>query len=351
MPFLNAGIDITKPHTTFTKAIRPSRPQDITTMDTLIQEKADAAYRALVAKYKTNDVDYLDGEDYVCIESPDQFLSDISNNLSGNYLIMNDLDFGGKSIAGFGSFSGVLKGRVLNGKNPTLKNFAISSVNQKNLGLFSSLEKEGTISNIDIDTCTVSYKYDNKEAEGACAAMVGRSFGTIENCTVKNAAIDGYLYKNIGTNSSAKLHCGAIIGWVSSGKVTKCSAINNSITGYSNGGKTDGTVELNIGGIAGMVVGSSLIDSCLSDGNTINETLKGGKTWTFTHAQMNGRAGGIVGYCGVDATMINCTAQSKDKSNYSFTLKKAESCEYDNNTKKGDIFGKSDGNVSGSVVK
>ncbi len=323
-------------------------PQIGSTLDALIKHNADSAYKDLVSKFKTNDINFGDSKDYEYIYSSKDFIEKISEDLTGNYVIMNDIDFKGQSLLPFAKFSGTLRGNNVNGKNPVIKNFTISTTDKPYCGLFTELTTEGAILNVDIDSCTVNYKYDDKGAEGAFSALVGLSQGTIENCVVRNSTFTGYLYKNIGTKSSVKLHGGAIAGRLKDGRVNNCKSVNNSFSSRCNGGRTDGTIENNIGGIVGMSVGKSIINNCQSSQTKITITLRGGKTWTFIHAKFNGRAGGIVGYNGSAASIMNCSAKTSDVGNYSFAIQKAESCGYDDHNSKNAIFGKNDGNASGN---
>lgn len=286
------------------------------------------------------------------IRTESDFVNKIKNNLSSKFIIMNDIDFNGKALMPFGNFSGSIKGNVTNGKKPTLKNFTLSSTNNQFLGLFSKLEKNGLISNIDIEKCKMTFNYDKKEnREGGFGVLAGKSEGAIKNCAVKNSSFNGYVYYNVGTNQSAKLYTGAIVGWNNGGTINDCQSINNTFEGKTNIGRSDGTAECNIGGIAGMCTGQSLVNNSESSGIKIQITLRGGKTWTAINAKFNGRAGGIVGYNGKNASVINCKAKNNDLSNYVFKFEKAESCKYDNNTSKGVFIGKNDGNESSNITK
>ena len=316
------------------------------TLDVLIQHNANEEYLELVSRFTTNDAYYGDGIDYTYIYSVEEFLEKIPKKLDGNFAIMYDLDFEGATLPSFGKFSGILRGYVNDGKNPILKNFKLSSTNQQYLGLFSELASGGIIRDIDVVNCSVSFCSDDKSyTEGALGVFAGVSYGLIDNCSVGNSTFNGYIYKFIGTSNAVKLHCGAITGWNAGGTITNCSSKNNQFVGNSNGGKTDGKVECNVGGITGMSTGKGLINKCESFSLSISITLRGGKTWTFTNVRLKGRAGGIVGYNGSDTSVLNCTASS-NTSNYSFTLTKAESCNYDNLTSKGIIAGLNDGNIS-----
>ena len=298
-----------------------------------------------------NDVNFGDGVDYTYIYSVEDFLEKIPKKLNGNFVIMYDLDFEGATLPSFGKFSGILRGYVNDGKKPVLKNFTLSSTNQQYLGLFPELASGGIIRDIDAVNCSITFSSDNKNySEGSLGIFAGISYGLIDNCSVQNSTFNGYIYKFVGTSDAVKLHCGAITGWNAGGTITNCSSSNNQFVGSSNGGKTDGKVECNVGGITGMNTGKGLINKCDSYTLSISITLRGGKTWTFTNVRMKGRAGGIVGYNGTDASVLNCTASS-NISNYSFTLTKAESCNYNNLTSKGAFIGLNDGNSSGNTAR
>lgn len=323
-------------------------------LDYVIKSKANDEYNKLVEKFKTNDNDvvYDDSETTKYIYNKDDFVNKISNDLSGNYLVMDDIDFENTTLVPFNKFNGTLKGYTRNGVKPTLKNFSLSSTNSQLLGLFSELSSSGVIANINIDNCNMKFNYDKKgNREGAFGAFAGLSSGTIENCAVSNSKFNGYIYYNAGTNQSVKLHNGAIVGWNNGGTINDCQSVNNTFEGKTNIGRSDGTAECNIGGIAGMCTGQALVNNSESSGIKIQITLRGGKTWTSINAKFNGRAGGIVGYNGKSASVINCKAKNNDLSNYTFTFEKAESCKYDNNSSKGIFVGKNDGNASGNATK
>lgn len=286
---------------------------------------------------------------YKTISTVDDFNNMIRSNLNGNYVITNDIDFGGNTLIPFDRFNGKIIGKVVDGRKPTIKNFKLATKTYKHLGVFTEVGENALIENIDFANAYVDYDYDGYGLEGGFGVICGYSNGTIRNCNVFDCILDGYLYKYTGTKESVKLHGGAIAGWNNNGKIINCGSYNNKFTAKSNGGKTDGTVECNVAGITGMNVGSGLVQYCSSSGLSIDITLRGGKYWTWTTCKAQGRAGGIVGYNGVQAFLYDCTASNS----YNFNIKfeKAESTGVHKYFDKGAIVGKGDGSISGNKTQ
>lgn len=175
----------------------------------------------------------------------------IKDNLSGNYVLMNDIDFNGAEIEPIGtnSFSDKFK---FSGNGHTIRNFKINKPNGIYVGLFDVNTEDSLIMNLAVENGEI---IGGTHVGGIC----GYSNGTIFACS-----FDGKV-----TGKSTGGTAGGICGSVISGEVTNCFSSAEVTGGYS------------VGGIAGRNSGGS-ISNCISIG-----TVSGGAS---------SRMGGVLGY-------------------------------------------------------
>ncbi len=189
-------------------------------------------------------------EDATPIYTAEDFKA-IKDNLSGNYVLMNDIDFNGAEIEPIGtnSFSDKFK---FSGNGHTIRNFKINKPNGIYVGLFDVNTEDSLIMNLAVENGEI---IGGTHVGGIC----GYSNGTIFACS-----FDGKV-----TGKSTGGTAGGICGSVISGEVTNCFSSAEVTGGYS------------VGGIAGRNSGGS-ISNCISIG-----TVSGGAS---------SRMGGVLGY-------------------------------------------------------
>ncbi|MGN1372651.1 MAG: uL15 family ribosomal protein [Candidatus Coproplasma sp.] len=219
-------------------------------------------------------------------------LSSDKNNSSACAMLTADIDLGGSSsnqwtpiyVSGYQyepsayyCYSGTFDG---NGK--TISNLYISGVNQYQ-GLFSVIGKSGMVKNL-----TISNAYVNGQSD--LGAIAGYSFGTISGCTVTESTITAL--QSVADNRVLECNTGGVAGYLSYGSIENCTVSNTEVNGY-----------LDVGGIAGKF---DAYDSCLK------AVLSGCSTTNTTTVTAAGRVGGIVGYAcnsysySTDTLITNC---------------------------------------------
>lgn len=163
----------------------------------------------------------------------------LRKNSAKNYVINNNIDFGGKTFMTIENFKGNLSAVWAGNMNYTVSNFKIKvSKNDKCAGLFANAK--GNIENINFENVTIEIE------DGFCGdfgILCGNSIGNIQNVSIENCNIEG---------SGAGGNIGALAG--------KSSGL---INGCFTSGKINVTASsvLNIGGICGK---SENIENCES---------------------------------------------------------------------------------------
>ena len=208
----------------------------------------------------TFEIGYKDQQgEHALIKDASEFFTQVSQNLSGNFELQEDLDASkipaGKAAAIMGNFSGTIDGnghKILN----------------LNLPLFQTVNG-GTIKNLVIEDA-----YITSNSKGILSASI-QNRATVENTYIVNSSL------LTSTNG-----LGAFAGELVNNSIIKTSAaINVTIHGSDT-----------IGGIIGNTKSRSSIENCYVTG-----TLKG----TSTHTSLGSRVGGITGWHGGD-TISHC---------------------------------------------
>lgn len=217
---------------------------------------------------------------YVGIYTKDD-LDNIKLNLSGKYILMNDIVFteedyaeggsfynSGKGWSPIGSSSSPFRG-IFNGNGYSIINIKINNPSGDYKGLFASA-KEATLENISLLNAEIS---GNNYIGGICGYLVGQS--TISNCFVS-----GYI--------SGNKYVGGICGYVFNETYNyKDYVFNTIISGNNNVANIVGVK--NVGGIVGLSVTSETssvyyvmiysyvnISKCVNTGNISGDSNIGG---------------------------------------------------------------------------
>lgn len=155
-------------------------------------------------------------EAYQGIHNPQEFLS-IADDLTGYYMLANDIDFAGISYrkiahfedtqSGVQGFSGILDGNGCTVKNIDLSTCAEEYPYDRSHALIGTVAASGVIRNLNLENI-----YSSNEIS-YCAAVANLSYGTVENVYAE------YAVKHTGNFP------GAIVGQLkASGRVDRCIA-------------------------------------------------------------------------------------------------------------------------------
>lgn len=187
---------------------------------------------------------------YIAISTPQEFMN-IANNLSGNYILMNDIDMTGIDYTAIGNEDNPFTGK-LNGNGYKISN--IEDINYQRydnnyypvIGLFGNISG-GTVENLIIKDLKIE---DTGTENGRC--IVGGLAGIVSNnAVISNVHIvgDSSIYLGMSRNVDS---AGGLIGDVTGADILNCSTDIN-ITAENN------TINAVIGGLVGRVFSSSNI--------------------------------------------------------------------------------------------
>lgn len=192
-----------------------------------------------------------------------QGFKDISKNLSGNYVLLNDLDFVGVQITPIGGSSGRFSGIIV-GNGHTISNFSIST-DYPFAGLIS--RNAGRIENVQIRDATISVSRTG--ADAFAGVVAGENTGTISKCSVSGGSVNvRALDSNNTENSSRYAVAGGIAGKISGeGTIERCSVNGVLLHGFvkkHDKAWSEGWNEVAfayIGGIVGEQLGGSVLNN------------------------------------------------------------------------------------------
>jgi hypothetical protein len=265
-----------------------------------------------------------------------QDLDNIRNNLSGKYILMNDIDlsnWGNWNPIGdnFNNFTGVFDGNGYAIYNLEIRNVLIDSV-----GLFGYCAEESSVSNVSLNNLIINIdEIEIDFTQASIGGIAGISSSTIKNCIIsgdiyiingKNVSVGGIAGTGgaIACSNSANIYvltnqdlpypyygevyCGGILGQSISthGKVFECKNSGNIRV-------ISGTFAY-VGGITGK---NGAVEFCINSGSVYGETTS---YMAYRPSEPNCNVGGISGasnglasYC-VNYGDIN-GAYSKESSN------------------------------------
>ena len=187
-----------------------------------------------------------------------------------------DLDFTGTPMTPIGGYqlsAGALSSSTsyVFGGNFDGSGFKISNISEiaygttalgsgGSVGLFGILSSSAVIQNVVLNNEQVPVSSTKLAKTTNMGGICGRSNGaTIRNCVVKNSFIYGYGNGNCGV--------GAICGHQFGGLISDCAVYNTSISSL---------IEINGGGISGLITSPSTIQNCYADVEMTASTQSGG---------------------------------------------------------------------------
>lgn len=179
--------------------------------------------------------------------------SNIRNNLSGNYILMNDIDFSGVEFIPIGDNKNPFIG-FIEGQGYRLKNIVISGTESYN-GIFRRME-DAKITNLSFENCIVNGGYSTGVLCGQSYKSEIISLNFI-NCTVNGNSntgiVAGYVsesqYNNLKINNSIvndkSGNSGLICGYAWNITLSSCYCENSKIYSKYNVGTVTGYGNVN----------------------------------------------------------------------------------------------------------
>ncbi len=215
---------------------------------------------------------------YTIITTADE-LQAMQDNLSGKYILMNNIDLEGYDWTPVGTTANPFLGEF-NGNGYVISNLKIIKPDENDLGVFG-YTGTSSISNLGLENIEINGK-------DHCGSLVGHGGGTVKNCYSTNAVISG---RHI---------IGGLIGWDFTNSISFC---------YSNS-------DVSGNGYVGALLGESYnsVDNCFAVGSVTSPWLAGGligkcyskisNSYAAAKVSCNNDGGGLVGSAGQD--LGNC---------------------------------------------
>ena len=189
-----------------------------------------------------------------------QGFKDISKNLSGNYVLLSDLDFDGAQMPPIGGSSGRFSGIIV-GNGHTISNFSVS-VDSPFAGLIA--RNAGKIENVHIRDANISVSRTG--ADAFAGVVVGENTGTISNCSVSASSVKVRAVDSNNTEGKSRYAvAGGVAGKISVGTIEHCSVNGVSVYGFvkkHDKAWSDGWSEAAfayIGGVVGEQLGGNVL--------------------------------------------------------------------------------------------
>ena len=222
-------------------------------------------------------------------------LAKINNNLSGTYVLMNDINCNGYALDTIGlsstsSFSG-----VFDGQGHTIYNFTLN--NSQYIGLFGY--NTGVIKNLQLKDAKLEYTTGYTSAAWYVGALVGYNAGTIQQCNVEGKIDLTYTSKN-GVYA-------ALITGTNDGTINDCIAIGTVYNKNTNKTPT----YIRAAGIAG--VNSGTISCCLANVTATSHAIYDNTAYQDWN---RGECGAISGVNESTGKISSCIAMGVLNGNY-----------------------------------
>lgn len=243
-------------------------------------------------------------DDYIKIYTDDDFIN-ISNNLSGKYILMNDISFELSSSPSIGSYSDPFTG-VLDGNGYTValgENDSYVAGGNYSRGLFGYTDG-AEIKNLKISgELTFVINVSIRGCANYCGGIAGFAKNTkFDNCS-NSANIISSDKNNGSANTSAYAYAGGIAGWCDGGSMTNCSN-SGTIKAFSN---TNLRADAVSGGLSGVCSGTT-IKNCSNTGYIYSSSITSSpKYWAIAYS------GGLVGQ-NSSGSMSGCSNSGTVKS-------------------------------------
>ena len=176
-------------------------------------------------------------------------LRNMANNLSGNYILMADINMSGESFAPIGTYNNPFKG-TFDGNNYTISNLTINS-NIGHVGMFGYVQG-GIIQNIVLE---------NVDITSTSSTATGGIVGLLNGGKINNVEVNGNIMGKINYNSSV----GGIAGCGTTGIITNTRNVTTVKVISTESGRGS------VGGIIGNTSGA--ITNVVNEGTIIGENI------------------------------------------------------------------------------
>ncbi len=176
-------------------------------------------------------------------------LSNMRNNMTGNYILANDIDLTGFAWVPIGTLADTFKGS-LNGNGRKIKGLKLSDGNANNVGFFGVLN--GKVRNLKLEQISI---VGNNNVGG----IAGINYGEIKDSEVK------------GNLKGKGEGVGGVAGLTLGGEI-----ISSSYNGEIDSFNPSAPSATSVGGVSGIVSNSSLIKNSWADGSVRGVSAVGG---------------------------------------------------------------------------
>ena len=234
---------------------------------------------------------------YTIIKTADD-LQALKDNLSGKYILMNDIDLSGYNWTAIGTKTNPFSGE-LNGNGHVIKNLQVDDAAGNGIGLFGVIDG-ANVSNVGLENADIN-------VQNAVGILAGAAEASIKTNCYSTGSVRG-------------------AGWVGGliGQITNATTINNcfstaNVTGTSS----------QIGGLVGRLDSSSVSNS-YAEGSVLGKIFVGGlignsvgiSNISFSYAlgdvKADDNVGGLLGYLGDHKIYIdNCYSAGTVEANLS----------------------------------
>ena len=181
----------------------------------------------------------------------------VQGNLSLNCTLTDDINLTGKEWTPIGDYDNRYTG-TFDGGGHTITGLTVTTSDQY-AGLFGRIGSGGKVKDVTLE----EVKIESNNDMSAVGGVAGRSYGTLENCSVSGSV------SGSGNNGTA----GGVVGYQSGGSLTGCSS----------------SATVNAGGVAGGVAGltdsGATLTACYATGDVTLESINSGGNFV----------GGVVG--------------------------------------------------------
>ena len=211
-------------------------------------------------------------------------LANVRNNLSGTYVLMNNIDCEGMALPTIGADATKPFSGIFDGQGYTISNFAASS--GAYIGLFGY--STGTIMNLNVKDFSLAVDNASSAEQVTIGGIVGYNAGKIQRCTSMGGTV---------TFKVSGAHCrsGLITGY-NAGTVENCCATGNVLC--SSYASATNQYYMYVGGIAG--VNNASILNCWVNASIQSVNTMSGYNYRW--------AGAIAGLNNEGASVQNCVA-------------------------------------------
>ena len=179
---------------------------------------------------------------------------------------------------------------TFDGNKKTIKNLSVTGVSGEHVGLFRCLDG-GTITQLILDGCTISGGDTSSDYIGGIVGYV--SSGTVSKCTVQNGSTISC------SENSQNPTVGGIVGYLDNGEITECVFQDSYVKAETSASGVSGPAA-NSGGIVGKTAGGT-VSKC---------QVKGAAEISAIYPDASTKAGAIIG-------MINSVTMSENTYDYS----------------------------------